>query len=159
MDFITGLPSSKGYDAIWVVADHLTKMRHFAPCSTTIDTKGLANLFLSNIFRLHGLPDTIVSDRGPQFASRFWTHLCNSLKIEPCLSTAFHPEIDGQTERTNSIMEQYLRAYANYQQDNWEQFLPMAEFAANNHVSETTGLSPFFTNYGMHHKIDFEPDI
>jgi hypothetical protein len=72
---------------------------------------------------------------------------------------AFHPEMDGQTERTNSIMEQYLRAYVNYQQDNWAQLLPIAEFAANNHTSETTGLSPFFSNYGFHPKFDLEPDI
>jgi transposase InsO family protein len=119
IDFVTGLPSSNGFDAIWVVVDHLTKLRHFAPYSTTIDAEGLAELFLSNIFCLHGLPETIVSDRGPQFASRFWKHLCHALKIEPCLSTAFHPETDSQTERVNAIMEQYLRAYVNYQQDDW----------------------------------------
>jgi transposase InsO family protein len=119
MDFVTGLPTSRGNDTIWVVVDRLTKMRHFIPCSTIIDAEGLANLFMTHIFRLHGLPDTIVSDRGPQFTSRFWKHLCYSLKIEPQLSTAFHPETDGQTERMNSIMEQYLPAYVNYQQDNW----------------------------------------
>jgi hypothetical protein len=159
MDFVTGLPSSDGFDAIWVIVDRLTKLRYFAPCSTAIDAEGLAELFLSNIFRLHGLPDTIVSVRGPQFASRFWKHLCNSLKIEPRLSIAFHPETDGQTEQTNAIMEQYLRAYVNYQQDDWVQFLPMAEFATNNHVSETTGISPFFANYRLNPKIDFKPDI
>jgi transposase InsO family protein len=121
--------------------------------------EGLAELFLTNIFRLHGLPETVVSDRGPQFASRFWKHLCHALKIEPRLSTAFHPETDGQTERVNAIMEQYLRAYVNYQQDDWVQFLPMAEFAANNHISETTGISPFFANYGLNPRMDFEPDI
>jgi hypothetical protein len=104
---------------IWVVVDCLTKLRHFACCSTAIDTKGLAELFRSNIFCLHRLPDTIVSDHGPQFALHFWKHLYNSLKIEPCLSIAFHPEKDGQTEQTNAIMEQYLQAYVNYQEDNW----------------------------------------
>jgi hypothetical protein len=159
MNFVTGSPSSNGFDAIWVVIERLTKLRHFAPGSTTIDAEGLAELFLPNIFRLHGLPDMIVPDRGPQFASRFWKHLCNSLKIEPRLSTAFHLETDGQTEQTNAIMEQYLRAYVNYQQDDWVRFLPMAEFAANNHISETTGMSPFFANYALNPKIDFEPDI
>jgi hypothetical protein len=159
MDFVTGLPNSNGFDSIWVVVDRLTKLQHFAPCSTTIDAEGLAELFLSNIFRLHGLPDTILSDRGPQFASRFWKHLCHALKIEPHLSTAFHPETDGQTERANAIMEQYLWAYVNYQQDDWARFLPMAEFAANNHISETTGISPFFANYELNTKIDFEPDL
>jgi hypothetical protein len=117
MDVITGLLNSNGFDSIWVVIDHLTKLQHFATCSTTIGAEGLAELFLSNIFHLHRLPDTIVSDRGCQFASCFWKHLCHALKIEPCLSTAFHPKTDGQTEQANAIMEQYLRAYVNYQQD------------------------------------------
>jgi hypothetical protein len=95
MDFVTGLPSSNGFDVIWVVVDHLTKLRHFAPYSTTIDAEGLTELFLSNIFYLHRLPETIVSDCGPQFASHFWKHLCHALKIEPCPSTAFHLEPDG----------------------------------------------------------------
>jgi hypothetical protein len=82
MDFVTGLPTSNSFDEIWVVDNCLTTLSHFAPCSTTIDAEGLAELFLSNIFHLHGLPDTIVSDRGLQFASHFWKHLCNSLKIQ-----------------------------------------------------------------------------
>jgi hypothetical protein len=81
------------------------------------------------------------------------------LKIEPQLSTAFYLETDGQIEWVNAIMEQYHRAYVNYQQDDWVQFLPMAEFAANNHISETTGISPFFTNYGLNPRMDFKPDI
>jgi hypothetical protein len=96
MDVVTGLPNSSGHDAIWVVVDRLTKMRHLVPCSTTIDAEGLANLFMTHIFRLHGLPDTIVSDRGPQFASIFWKHLCYSLNIEPRLSTAFQPKWMGR---------------------------------------------------------------
>jgi transposase InsO family protein len=159
MDFVTRLPNSKGYDAIWVVVDRLTKMRHFVPCSTTIDAEELANLFITHIFRLYGLPDAIVSDQGPQFASGFWKYLCYSLKIEPQLSTAFHLETDGQTERMNSIIEQYLWAYINYQQDNWAQLLPIAEFTTNNHTSEMTSLSPFFANYGFHPKFDLKPDI
>jgi transposase InsO family protein len=118
MDFIIGLLISEGHNAIWVIINRLTKMRHFIPCSTTVDTKELANLFITNIFCLHSLPDSIISDQGPQFASQFWKYLCNSLHIEPRLSTAFHPKTDGQTEYTNSVMEQYLRAYINYGQDN-----------------------------------------
>jgi hypothetical protein len=83
MDFVTGLPTLRGHDVIWVVVDRLTKIRHFIPCSTMIDAEGLANLFMTHIFQLHGLPNTIVSDRGSQFASRFWKHLYYSLKIEP----------------------------------------------------------------------------
>jgi hypothetical protein len=159
MDFVTGLPNLKVHDVIWVVVDRLTKIRHFVPYSTMIDAEGLANLFMTHIFRLHSLPNTIVSDRGPQFASRFWKHLCYSLKIEPRLSTAFYLEMDRQTEPMNSIIEQYLHAYVNYQQDKWAQLLPIAEFATNNHTFETTSLSPFLSNYGFHPKFNLEPDI
>jgi hypothetical protein len=119
MDFVTGLPWSNGCDAIWVVVDRLTKARHLIPCRTIIDSKDLADLFLNHIFCLHGLPLSIVSDRGPQFASSFWNQLCTRLGIERKLSTAFHPQTDGQTERMNAIMEQYLRCYVNYLQDDW----------------------------------------
>ena len=148
MDFVTGLPWSNGNDAIWVVVDRLTKMRHLVPCRTTIDAPSLADLFLDNIWKPHGLPLTIISDRGPQFAAEFWGTVCCRLKIDRRLSTAFHPETDAQTERVNGIMEQYLRSYVNYQQDDWCQWLPMSEFIGNNHASETTGTSPFFANYG-----------
>jgi transposase InsO family protein len=110
MDFITGLPWSDGCDAIWVVVDRLTKERHLIPCRTDVDAKELANRFIAHIFRLHGLPLTIISDRGPQFSALLWKHLCRRLGIEPRLSMAFHPQTDGQTKRMNSIMEQYLRA-------------------------------------------------
>lgn len=159
IDFVTGLPTSNGFDSICVIVDRLTKQRHLVPCLSTINAEELASLFLSNVFRLHGLPKTIVSDRGPQFAARFWKHLCHCMEIDPRLSTAFHPETDGQTERMNAIMEQYLRAYVNYQQDDWAQYLPLAEFAANNHVSETTTVSPFFANYGFDPRCSFELDI
>jgi hypothetical protein len=159
MDFVTGLPNSNGFDSIWVIVNYLTKLQHFAPYSSTIDAEGLTELFLSNIFCLHGLLDTIVSDRGPQFASRFWKHLCHTLKIKLYLSTAFHPKTDRQTEGTNAIMEEYIWAYVNYEQDDWACLLPMAEFTANNHISETTGISPFFANYRLNPKIDFKRDL
>ena len=156
MDFVTGLPESQGFDAIWVVVDRLTKMRHLVPCNTTIDSEGLAELFIKEIFRLHGLPDTIISDRGPQFASRFWRYICDRLKMERRLSTAYHPPTDGQTEIVNAAMEQYLRAFVSYQQDDWVKYLPLAEFAANNHASETTAMSPFFANYGFDPRMSLE---
>jgi len=106
MDFVMGLPRSKDHDAIWVVVDRLTKQQHRVPCSTTVDAHDLADLFLQHVFRLHGLPRTITSDRGPQFAGAFWHRLCARLGIEPRLSTAFHPQTDGQTERMNAVMEQ-----------------------------------------------------
>jgi len=148
MDFVTGLPRSKDHDAIWVVVDRLTKQRHLVPCSTTVDARDLADLFLLNVFQLHGLPRTITSDRGPQFASAFWHRLCARLGIELQLSTAFHPQTDGQTERMNAVMEQYLWSYVNYLQDDWADWLLIAEFASNKHTSETTAVPPFFANLG-----------
>jgi len=115
---------------------------------TTVGARDLADLFLQNVFRLHGLPLTITSDRGPQFASAFWHRLCARLGIEPRLSTAFHPQTDGQRERINSVMEQHLRSYVNYLKDDWSEWLPLAEFASNNHTSETTATFPFFANLG-----------
>ena len=98
VDFVTGLPQSKGYNAICVVVDHLTKQRHLIPCTTTFTADELGTLFCDRVFRYHGLLETIVLDRGPQFASRFWKHRCSCLKIDTRLSTAFHPQTDGQTE-------------------------------------------------------------
>ena len=121
----------------------------------------MAELFLTNIWRLHGLPDRIVSDRGPQFASSFWKSLCSKLGIQLQLSTAFYLETDGQTEQMNAIMEQYLRSYINYQQDDWSKWLPLAEFSANNHTSETTKTTPFFACYGFNPRfeLDWESEV
>lgn len=140
MDFVTGLPWSQGNDAIWVVIDRLTKARHVVPCRTNIDAAGLANLFIEHVFRLFGLPDSIVSDRGPQLAAAFWQRVCTLLGIDNRLSTAFHAETNGQTERANAVMEQYLCAHVSYLQGDWSMWLPLAEFAANNQASETTGV-------------------
>jgi transposase InsO family protein len=156
MDFVTGLPWSQGCDAIWVVVDRLTKERHLIPCRTNVDAAGLADLFIQHVFRLHGLPLTIISDRGPQFASDFWERICVRLGIERRLSTAFHPQTDGQTERINAVMEQYLRAYVNYLQDDWADWLPLAEFATNNQASEAHGSSPFFANKGFDPRYQFD---
>ncbi|KAK9652865.1 hypothetical protein HCH54_010281 [Aspergillus fumigatus] len=157
MDFITGLVPSRGYDAILVVVDRLTKMRHFIPCQTTCDAEGVARLYIRHIWKLHGLPRTIVSDRGPQFVATFWKHLTRRLDVKNLLSTAHYPETDGQTERMNAILEQYLRAYVAYLQDDWVDWLPLAEFASNSVRSEATGISPFFANYGFHPRMGFEP--
>ena len=105
---------------------------HFIPCQDTCIAEQLADLYASNIFCLHGLPKTVVSNRGTQFIANFWKGLCKILKIEALPSTPYYPETDGQTEQMNAILEQYLRIYINYLQDNWESWLYMAEFAANN---------------------------
>jgi transposase InsO family protein len=109
MDFVTGLPESEGYDAIMVVVDRLTKMRYFLSCNTTINSEDVAQLYLRNTWKLHGLPTHVTSDRGMQFIAKFWRTLYKHLGIEARMSTAFHPETDGQTERLNAVMEQYLR--------------------------------------------------
>ena len=117
MDFITHLPKSEGYDAILVVVCRLTKMKHFIACNDTCDAEEVSRLYLKYIWKLHGLPTTVVSDRGPQFVSDFWKHLTRRLASKALLSTAFHPETDGQTERANSFLEQYLRGHVSYLQD------------------------------------------
>ena len=156
MDFITGLPVSNGFNAILVVIDRLTKMAHFMPTHDTVDAPGLAKLLQDNIWRLHGIPSSIISDRGSLFTSIFWKSLSKLLKTEINLSTAFHPQTDGQTERTDAALEQYLRIYSNYQQDNWVDLLTTAEFAFNNTVSATTGMTPFFANYQQHPRWEFD---
>src|SRR5436853_2932882 len=150
MDFVVDLPWSDGCDSIWVVVDRLTKQRHMVPCRKDTNAKDLADLFLKWIFRLHGLPETITSDRGPQFSSNFWGRLCERLGVGRRMSTAFHPPTDGQSERFNAVMEQYLRSYVNYIQDDWSSWLPLSEFSANNHSSDATGVSPFFALHGYH---------
>jgi len=149
MDFITDLPKSDGYDTILVVIDRLTKMSHLIPCAKDLDARQFANLFMREIVRLHGLPHDIIPDRGTLFTSDLWKETTGRLGIERRLSTAFHPQIDGQTERTNAILEQYLRAYINYQQDDWCGYLPLAEFAYNNGYQETIKSTSFFANYGI----------
>ncbi|KAG0154528.1 hypothetical protein PDIDSM_96 [Penicillium digitatum] len=157
MDFITHLPLSYGYDAILVVVDRLTKMKHFIHCKGTCNAEEVARLYTGHVWKLHGLPNTVVSDRGPQFVAQFWKHLTKRLRITNLLSTAYHPETDGQTERANAVLEQYLRAYVSYLQDDWSEWLPLAEFTANSHYSESTRVSPFYANYGFHPRIGFEP--
>jgi len=115
MDFIPDLPKSDGYDTILVVIDRLTQMSHFIPCSMDLDARQFGNLFMKEIVRLYGLPHDIITDRGTLFTSELWKETTGKLEIERRLSTAFHPQTDGETERTNAILEQYLRAYFNYQ--------------------------------------------
>lgn len=134
----------------------LTKMHHFIP-TVTLSAEELADAFISRVYCLHGCPDNIVSDRGTQFVSQFWAHLPERLGVTLKHSSAFHPETDGQTERINAIVEQYLRSFINFSQNDWAKWLPLAEFASNNAVSETISVSPFFANYGFHPRLGVEP--
>jgi hypothetical protein len=158
MDFIEGLPTSEGFDSILVIVDRLTKAALFIECNATDDAPTLARLYLKHVFAKHGVPHDIVSDRGKLFVSKFWSSLCKLLGIKSNLSTAYHPETDGQTERTNQILEQYLRLYINYQQDDWVSLLPLAEFAYNNTPHSATMVSPFFANKGFHPKLEIGVD-
>ena len=120
MDFITGLPKSgpQQHGALLVIVDHLTKMAHYIPTHQSVTSEGTARLYFDNIFRLHGLPDSLVSDRCTQFTSGFSRALGKLVGITQNLTTSFHPQTDGQTARVNPILEQYLDRYINYQQDN-----------------------------------------
>jgi len=149
MDFITDLPKSDGYDTILVVIDQVTKMSHFVPCSKDLDRQQFANLSMKEIVRLHGLPHHSITDRWTLFTSDLWKETTGKLGIERGLSTAFHPQTDGQTASTNAILEQYLQAYINDQQEDWSDYLALAEFAYNNGSQETIKNTPFFANYGI----------
>jgi hypothetical protein len=151
MDFITDLPLSEGCDQLWVIIDRFTKMAHFLPLPKEGKTANdLARIFAREIWRHHGLPSDIISDRDSRFTSQVWKEFLQLSDIRPRMSTAFHPQTDGQTERLNQTIEAYLRSFVNHEQDDWAGLLPMAEFAYNNSVTTATGLSPFYANYGFH---------
>ena len=158
MDFIEQLPLSSGYSAILVVVDRLTKQGIFIPTHDTIDAPELAKLFVLHIFSKHGVPSHVTSDRGSEFVSRFFRSLAKALDMELHFTSGYHPEADGQTERTNQTLEQYIRMYCNYQQDNWSDLLPLVEFAFKNAPSATTGISPFYANKGYHPSISIHPE-
>lgn len=151
MDLITSLPKTKsGYDCIVVVVDKLTKMAHYIPTVTDINAPKLAKLIVDNVIRLHGLPMEIISDRDPRFTSCFWRELFKHMGTKLKFSTAYHPQSDGQTERTNRTLEEQLRAHVNYHQNNWDEHLALCEFTYNNSKHSSTGYSPFFLNTGQH---------
>ena len=151
MDFIMELPlTARDHSAILVFVDRLTKMVHLVPTHTEISAEQTAQLYVDNVFRHHGCQENIVSDRDPWFTGRFWRAVCGQLGTRLNLSTAFHPETDGQTERVNRVLEEFLRAFVTPSQDNWDLLLPMAEFAINNSVHASTKYTPFFLNSGQH---------
>ena len=148
VDFITKLLVVAGKDVILVVCDWLSKMTHFVATTEGTLAEGLARLFQNNVWKLHGLPESVVSDRGPQFAAGSTKELNKMLGIETRLFTVFHPQIDGQTERMNQELEQYLRFFVEHRQKDWPEWLASAEFAVNNKVHTATKVSPFIANYG-----------
>lgn len=156
MDFIDQLPPLGKFDATLVIVDRLTKMSLFIPTTTTVTSQGLAKLYLQHVFSKHGVPSDIVSNRGNKFTLNFWKDLMSTLGIKQNLLTAYHPETDGQTERVNQVVKTYLRLYINYDQDDWADYLPLAEFAYNNATHLLTTKSPFYLNKGFHPTLDIQ---
>jgi len=148
VDFITKLPVVVGKDAILVVCDQLSKIMHFVATMEGTSAEGLARLLRDNVWKLHGLPESVVSDRGPQFAAELTKELNRMLGIQMKLSTTFHPQTDGQTERINQELEQYLQFFIENRQKDWPEWLAAAEFAINNKVHTVTKVLPFMVNYG-----------
>eukprot|EP00253_Pinus_taeda_P017239 PITA_17239 len=149
MDFITGLPKSKrSNDSIMVVVDKLSKSAHFIPVQSTYRAAQIANIFMQNIFKLHGLPKVIISDRDVKFTSAFWRTLFEGLGTQLSFSTAHHPQTDGQTERVNQVLEDMLRSYVMQQPTRWEEYLHLVEFAYNNGYHSSLKMSPFEVLYG-----------
>jgi hypothetical protein len=155
LDFVTGLPPAKdnsgcAFDAVLVIVDRFSKMAIYIPALKTWDAKQFAESYFEQVILRYGMQKGIVSDRGSVFTSAFWTEICYQLQVKRRLSTAFHPQTDGQTERQNQTMEQYLRMFASDKQDNWVLLLPTAQFAYNNSIHESTKTTPFYVVYGKH---------
>jgi hypothetical protein len=148
MDFIVGLPCTQaGYDSIWVIVDRLTKVAHFIPVKTTYAGAKLAELYMSRIVCLHGVPKKIMLDRGSQFTSKFWEKLHESMDTKLNFSSAYHPQTDRQTERTNQILEDMLRACALKYGKSWDKSLSYAEFSYNNNYQASIKMTPFEALY------------
>ena len=151
MDFIGHLPkTTMGNFFILVVVDRLSKMAHFLPCKKSIDGPGVAALFVDRIWSMHGLPKSVVTDRGTQFLNAFNKALTRIVGTKHAVSSSYHPETDGQTERVNRVLNKMLRHYTNARYDDWDLQLPLCEFAHNNARSSATGMSPFYVCYGKH---------
>jgi len=156
VDFVVELPESSGHDAVMTVVDAVSKRVHFIPMHTTVTAEGAARLFLHHVWKLHGLPKRVVSNRGPQFVALFTKELCRLLGIRISSSTAWHPQTDRQTERVNQELDQFLRLFVNKRQDDWYDLLPIAEFQHNNHVHSATQQPPFLLDTGRIPRMGFE---
>jgi hypothetical protein len=158
-DFIVQLPESQGYDMILVAADHHTKCAHFIPSVMAVSAEGSTRLFHNHVWKHHGWAQKIITDRGTQFAAKFTCTLNQLLRMETALSMAYHPQTDGQMERINQELEQYLRLYVNHMQMDWADWLPIAEFAYNNQEHSATSFSLFYLEYGCHPHVPTIPEV
>src|SRR6202522_1204988 len=157
VDFISELPEANGKDCVMVVVDSVTKRSHFVDTNTTISASGSARLYVKHVWKHHGLPGKMLSDRGPQFVAEFTRELYRLLGINLAATTAYPPQGDGQTERVNQEVEQYLRIFINQRQDNWDKLLPFAEFQYNNHIHSATLQVLFLLDTGRVPRMGFEP--
>jgi len=156
VDFITKLPLAQGYNSILVVVDKLIKMVYFIPTTEKILAEELARLFRDNVWKLHRLSKSIISNRGLQFTAGLIRELNRMLEIESKISIAFHSQTDKQTERVNQELEQYLRMFIDYRQEQWPDWLRITEFVYNNKVHSSTKILLFKANYGQDPRIGFE---
>ena len=159
MDFIEGLPKSNGYSVIMVVVDRLTKFAHFVAVKHPYTASTIAQLFMDNIVKLHGLPNSIVSDRDTIFVSAFWKELFKLYRVNLQLSTAYHPQSDGQIERVNQCLELYLRCAIQDSPKTWHSWLSLAQLWYNSTYHTSLGCSPFKALYGYDPKVGAAPTI
>jgi hypothetical protein len=171
MDFIVGLPmTARKFDSIWVIVDRFSKFSHFIPIHTRYDARKYMEIYIARVLYLHGVPKTIISDRGSQFLARFWEQLHAYLGTHLIHSSAYLPQTDGQTERVNQLLKNMLRACVLEDQGSWDQNLPWAEFSYNNSYQETLKMAPFEVLYGRQccaplnwiesgEKVIFGPDL
>jgi len=138
-----------------VVVDQFTKMAHFIGLHENATAKAVADTFLREVWKLHRLPTEIISDMDAKFSGEFWESLWKMLGVKRRMSMAYHPQTDGQTERTNQVLEGYLRRFVNYDQDDWYQLLPLAEHAFNNSATNAHKMTPFFANYAFHPQMEW----
>src|SRR5712675_629326 len=144
LDFIVKLPESEGFDTILTITDHdCSKAAISTPCNETIDAAGVVKLYATHVFPHYGLPKKVISDRDPRFASNFSHKMCDLLGIKQNISSAYHPQTDGQRERTNQSLEQYLRLYCGTHQKDWAAWLPLAQYTRNSWPNASTKKSPY----------------
>jgi len=149
MDFIMDLPTSLGYNSLFVVVDRFSKATIVSPCNKTITAEETSKLYLENVWRRTGLPRQVISDQGPQFASKVMQEIWTKLGVKSTMSTAHHPQTDSETERVNQELEQYFHVFCNFEQNNWAELVPFMEFAHNVRQHSATGKSPFAIWYGF----------